>query len=392
MLGEETLSDNIKNLLKYNDFIRYFPREKIYVMHSILQNYLRNHFYQYQPESFKTRVLRTAGQCCIAESDYFTAAKFFFEVKDFDSIFSIPFNGIYLTNKRENNMIGFLKKIINGCPEEIMCKYPFVLIMFSYLFRMDGENEYYHKLYRLVELVIKTNPTGLSSDELRLLKGEFLLLTSLTKYNDIKKVHEGQKAAYELLGGPSKYKLNKLPITLGGTSVLSMFWHESGCLDETLADMKKNLPYHMKLTRGQGIGADSVLHAEIMLMRGDDVQAEILCHKALYQARSKKEICICLCAEQVLARIAILPGDEDGFFTAIDNIKNYAKESPNLYILRMVDICLSVISVALDTTDLIAKWFWDTEIINKKVYTRAVPYVNILHSHLLVKTSVMPSC
>ncbi len=385
MLGEEILPDHIKDLLKYNDFIRYFPKEKIYVIHSILQNYLRNQFYQYQPEAFQKRVLRTAGQCCIAESEFYTAARFFFEVRDFDAILSTPFTGIYLANKRESNIIEFLIEVINECPEETMCKYPFVLLMFSYLLRMDGEYESYHKLCRLIGLVLISNPAGLSTDELGLLKGEFLLLTSFTTYNDIKKVNEGQKAAYELLGGASRFKLNEIPITLGGTSVLSMFWRETGRLDETLADMQRNLPYHIKLTNGQGVGADSALHAEMMLMRGDDIQAEILCHKALYQARSKRETCICLCVEQVLAQVAILRGDVDGFFTALENIKSYAKESSNLYMLRMVDICLSVISVALDTTDMVAKWFCDIQSIRKKVYARAVPYVNILYSHLLVR-------
>lgn len=34
---------------------------------------------------------------------------------------------------------------------------------------------------------------------------------------------------------------------------------------------------------------------------------------------------------------------------------------------------------------MVAKWFCDTESISKKVYARAVPYVNILYSHLLVR-------
>ncbi len=385
MLGEETLPDPIMDLLKYNDFIRFFPKEKIFVMHSILQNYLRNQFYQYRTEAFKKRILQTAGQCCVAESDFYTAAQFFFKVRDFGAILSIPFSSTYLINKKECNMIKFLVEVINECPEETMSKYPFVLLLFSYLFWMDGIYEPYHKLYRQVDLVINSNPAGLSKDELRLLKGEFLLLTSFTIYNDIKKVKELQKSAYELLGGSSRFRLNEIPITLGATSVLSMVWRESGGLDEALVDIQSNLPYHFKLTQGQGFGADSVLHAEMMFMRGDDIQAEILCHKALYQARSKQETCICLCAEQVLARIAILRGDVEGFFTSLENIRGYAKESSNLYVMRMVDICLSVISVALDTTDMIAKWFWNTESICKKVYARAVPYVNILYSHLLVR-------
>jgi len=384
MHGEEVLPEHIRDLLKHNDFIRYFPREKIFVMHSILQKYLRNQFYQYQPESFQKRVLRTAGKCCIAESDYYSAAQFFLKVRDFDSIFSIPFTGIYLANKRENNMIEFLLEIISESPEETMCRYPFVLIMYSYLLRMDGEYECYHKLCRLIESAIESNRAGLSEDELRQLKGEYLLLTSFTPYNDIKKVNEEQKAALELLGGASRFGLKDIPITLGATSVLSMFWREPGKLDEALDDLKKSLPYHLKLTRAQGTGADSALHAEIMLLRGDDVQAEILCHRALYQARSRKEISICLCAEQILARIAIMRGDAESFFTALENIKGYADVSSNLYVLRMIDICLSAIGIALGTTDMVASWLYDIESINKKVYARAVPYVNILYSHLLV--------
>jgi len=82
-----------------------FPLSKPYVIHSILQNYLRNQFYQYQPEAFQKRVLRTAGQCCIAESDFYTAAQFFFKIRDFDAILSTPLNGAYLMNKRESYII-----------------------------------------------------------------------------------------------------------------------------------------------------------------------------------------------------------------------------------------------------------------------------------------------
>jgi len=385
MLEEEMLPDQIREMLKTNDFIRYYPREKIYVIHSILQNYLRNQFYQYQSETFQKNVLHKAGKCCVAEADFGNAIKFFYEVGDFDSILSVPFNGIYLTNRRENNIMELIIKVISDCPDDILCKYPFVLLMLSYLLLFEGQLPEYNKLCRLISFILEQNPSGISKEQIQQIKGEYYLLKSFAIYNDIKRAHEEQKAAFKLLGAGSRYRLNEIPFTMGGTSVLNMFWREPGRLDETLADMKEYLPLHIRLTNGQGVGADSVLHAEMMLMRGDDSHAEILCHRALYQARSKQEICICLCAEQILARIAILRGDVEGFITAIENIKSYAKESSNLYILRMVDICLSVISVSLDTTDMVAKWFCDMESIKKKVYARAVPYVSILYSHLLVR-------
>jgi LuxR family maltose regulon positive regulatory protein len=173
-------SDDYQGLTEYNDLvIRYFPREKFYVIHSILQNYLRNHFYQYQTEEFQNRVLRAAGQCCIAESDFYNAARFFSQVRDFDAIFSTPFDGVYLINKRESNIMEFLVQVISECPEEIMCKYPFVLIRFSYLLRMDGEYDAYEKLCRAIDLVLTSNPEGLSDDELRMLKGNSCSLRHL---------------------------------------------------------------------------------------------------------------------------------------------------------------------------------------------------------------------
>jgi len=167
MLGEETLPENIRDMLKNNDFIRYYPREKIYVMHGILQNYLRNQFYQYQPESFQKSVLYKAGKCCVAESDYSTAVRFFFEVKDFDAILSIPFNGIYLMNRRESNIMELLIKVINECPDDILCKYPFVLIMFCYLLQFEGLNEVYCRLSRLIDFILENNHAGLSQDMLK---------------------------------------------------------------------------------------------------------------------------------------------------------------------------------------------------------------------------------
>lgn len=385
LLGEETLPDHIKDFLKYNDFIRYYPRERIYVMHNILQNFSRNQFYQYQPEAFQKRVLRAAGQCCIAEGDFYSAMRFFFKLRDFDALLSTPFDVIYILNRRENNIIEFLKEVINECPDEILCKYPFVMLMLSYVFQIDGEYESYQKLCHLLDFVLNSNPAGLCKDELQQLMGEFLLLKSFTIYNDLKKVNEMQKAALKLLGESSRFSLNEVPITLGAKSVLGMFWREPGKLDETLADMQRYLPYHSKLTCGQGTGADCALQAEMMLMRGDYISAETLCYKALYQARSKNEICICLCVELILAQISIMRGDVDGFFTIIKNIKDYARENSKLYILRMIDICLSVISVVLGTTDMVAKWLFDAESIRKNVYYRAVPYVNTIYLYLLIR-------
>lgn len=383
MMNQEVLPENIEELLKYNDFIRYFPDKNVYTMHSILQDYLRNRFYHHQSEDFQKRILHLAGQSLTAVSQYYTAAHFFFRVGDFDALLSLPFNGEYLGNQKEKNLLEFVALVTNACPEETLRKYPFIMLVLAYPMLFSGQFETYQKLYRLIGSVIEKN-TGFSQDELRRIKGEFELLSSFMAYNDIKKMSAGNKAAWEILGEPSNIIMSDTPWTFGSVSVLDMFWRESGELDNELWDLDECLPCYHELTRGHGAGAGSVMRAEAMLVRGEDNEAEILCYKALYDARSYQQTSICLCVELVLARIAILRGDAEGYFTSLRNIQSYAKENPNLYVLRMADFCMSLISLVLGITDNVAKWFCDMESIKKILYTPAVPFAQTLYSKLLL--------
>lgn len=383
MLNREILPENIEELLKSNDFIRYYPDKHLYGMHSIFQDYLRTRFYHHQSEEFQKQMLRLAGQSFAAVSQYYLAAQFFYKVGDFDAILSMPFDGQYLENQREKDLLKFIASLVNECPEETLRKYPFVMLVFAYPMLLGGQLEIYRKLCGLIGSVIE-NAEGLSREELRRLKGEFALLTSFTAYNDIKKMSEGRKTALEILDGPSSIIINDMPWTFGGTSVLSMFWRESGKLEDTLLDMDECLPYYLKLTRGHGAGANSVMRAEAMLMRGEDDKAEILCHKALYDARGCQQTSICLCAELILARIAILRGDVGGYFTAIKNIQGYTKENSNLYVLRMVELCMSVISLVLGVTDNVAEWLYDMDSIRRLLYAPVVPYAQTIHFMLLI--------
>jgi len=385
MLGRETLPGAIEELLSTNDFIRYFPQKGLYTIHGILQDYLRNRFYHHQPEEFQKRVLHLAGRSFAAVSQYYLAGRFFLKVGDFDALLSLPFSVEYLDGQRENGLLEFAAAVAGECPEETLCKYPFAMLIFAYPLWLGGQTELFEKLRRLIASAAGRD-TGFSREELRSVRGELALMTSFTAYNDIKKMHEGRKAALAILGGPSSVLANDtMPWTFGSTSVLFMFWRESGGLENELREMEESLPCYRRLTRGHGTGADSVMRAEAMLMRGEDDAAEMLCHRALYAARSCQQTGICICAELTLARVAILRGDAEGYFTAVNNIKSHAKESPKPCIVRMVELALAAVSVVLGTTDAVAKWLCDAESMKKALYAPAVPYAQIVYAHLLLQ-------
>ena len=163
-------------------------------------------------------------------------------------------------------------------------------------------------------------------------------MTWTEEYNDINKmkiIDKKELCKWNVSDRTTQEVKRVIPFTFGCPSILFLFWRESGQLDTILRDMPEGLSVYSKLTQGHGTGADSVIRAEAMLMRGEDAEAEILCHKALYLAKNcqRQQISICLCAGFVLARIAILRGDVEGYFMAVKSIENYAKEDSSQYVL-----------------------------------------------------------
>ncbi len=383
MMGKETLPENIKSLLKFNDFIRYIPDQRQYSIHSILRDYLLGRFCHDQPADFQNQIFRKAGYACAAIAEYCPAAHFFYKVKDFDAILSLPFTCEYFDNYKDKYEPEFVETMMNECPEATARKYPFALTVLGYQAFGCGQLGVYQKICQLLASIVSAGeefPPG----ELRRIKGEYTLLASMGDFNDIARLKESQRAAWEILGQPSEIIKSSTMWGYATTSVLDILWREPGRLEYAMRQMDEMSAVHRQLTQGQGAGARNVLRAEAMLMRGDDNEAEIMCHKALYDARSFQQTGICLCAELTLARIAILRGDVGGYFTAIKNIQSCAKETPKLYVLRIVEHCMSIISLLLGLKDYVSPWFYDMETIKKALHVPVVPLAQILHLRLLL--------
>lgn len=383
MLDEKTLPDSILNLLESNGFIRYFPEKDLYTIHSIFQDYLRSRFYNHQPDDFQRLMLSRAAHSCAAMKDYYPAAKFYYKISDFDAILVLPFDGVYLNNQKEKQILEFIVDLVNTCPEKTLCRYPLATVGFAFHLYMGGRMEPFHKLCRLIASIIEA-PGGLSRRELNRIKGEFALLTSFNDYNDIRKMSLGHRKALEYLEGPSMFLIPTTPWTFTNVSVLNMYWSKSGELEQELEYMDECMPYYSKIVRGHGTSANTVMQAEAMLMRGVDGEAESLCHKALYLGRNCRQTGLCLCAELVLARIAMLRGDTEGYAMALDSIRQYTISWPDRFILRMAELCQATLSLTLGDAEKAADWLQNLESMNKVLYAPALPYGHMLYGKLLL--------
>lgn len=383
MMDEDVLSENILRLIDENAFIRFLPEKDMYTLHSILLDFLRNRFYNHQPEGFQTLMLRRAGIACTYEGDYYAAARFYYEIQAYEAILSLPFDGTYLNNQKEKNVLDFITDLVYNCPEELFRKYPLTSVGFAFHLYMGGQRDPYIKLCNLITDMIH-NSDGMSETEFKRIKGEFALLTSFDDYNDIKKMSEGHRTALEYLDGPSLFLIPDTPWTFGNISVLNMFWRKTGELERELDDMDKCMPIYSKIVQGHGVSANIVMRAEALLLQGADEAAEALCHKALYLARSKKQIVLALCSELLLARIAILRGDVDAYQVALDSLNGYTSSPVDRFVLRAVELCIMSLKLTLGETKGLADWIYDLESMKKVLYIHAIPYGHLLYSKILL--------
>jgi LuxR family maltose regulon positive regulatory protein len=380
--GKNMLPENIERLLKFNEFIRYNPNKRLYTLHSILREYLLNRFYYYKSLDFQRGILRLVGQCYAAVSQFHTAAQFLYKAGDYDAIFSLPVHDAYIGNRKEDDILDFIKELIDHCPEQTLLKYPSVLVKLSSYLYAGGYFETYQKLRRLIELSVEK--ANLDDNKLCRLRSEYFVMTLMEEYAE--RGCQREKPP-NFVGITQKIKRD-IPFTFGCPSVLFLFWREAGQLENEMHNFAENLPAYCEITQGHGLGADSLMRAEAMLMRGEDLEAETLCHMALYQAKNceNQQVCICLGAEFVLARIAILRGDVEAYFSAINNLQSYTDVKSDLYVRRMVELCLAGLNYIIGDTRPAASWINDLESIRRILYYPVIPYALIFYSDILLNS------
>ncbi|MEM1485961.1 LuxR C-terminal-related transcriptional regulator [Oscillospiraceae bacterium PP1C4] len=386
MLNAGELPEYANDLLAQNDFIRYDDNSHSYFFHSLLHDYLKKHMEQKKTTEYGRLIYLKAGTAYAAVSQNYKAAQCYYEINDFELLLSLPFKCSDL-----DEWVGFgsdllVSNIIKKCPREVLLNHPKNLIVFAFEMFLLGQYELFSELCCIITQTLTKGNQNLRAGEFEWLSGEFALMTSLTKFNNIKLMSEEQRKAYYLLGGASKLLTFSDGWTMDAPSVLYLFWRESGALQQELQNMDECMPYYYKVTNYHGTGGEIVMRAEALLLSGDDVGAEILCHKALYAADMKAQSSICFCAEMCLLRISILRGDSALFKSIIENMEKRTLtrcEARPRYIQALIK---GFIFVQLDNTDAIESWLLEPLEFKRLLYVAAVPFGQIVYAGYLISS------
>ena len=370
----------LSEIIGKNALIRYDEKTKIYHIHSLFIKLLREKF-QFLGETEKKNIYQNMALWYRSKGDYFSALKYFYKIKDFDMLMEVleSDRGDYVFQNGKDLFIKFFEE----CPFEIREKHPVALLIYVINLFMINEFERFEKACIELAMVIE-HSKSLDASNRKLLMGEFQVLLSIAKFNNVPQMLEHMEIANKLLEQPIRFFDTKFGWTFGSPSVLYMFYRKAGRLERELGDVKQVLPLYCKITSGHGSGGASVMEGEWYFNQGDFVNAEILAHKGYYEAVEYEQYDIMLSTLFLRMRIALLKGDTLFVYDTVDKMYEEMKQERQYDHIHTIDLCKGFLLAIMEKKPQIASWIENGDFESSKLYYPSKAFLNIVYGRVLL--------
>lgn len=382
MWGNENAEKLIAEVISKNAFVSYDVRTTTYQMHNILTGFLKDVL---ETKDMKMNLYRRAAHWYLKAGDYKLAMHYFYLCGDFDTL-------LLAMEEEKGKSINveyskeLLVKYFTECPDEVKARHHFALLIFAI------------RLFSLNETVLFGQACGefirnlqmdesLNRDIRRRLSGEFELLMSFTKYNDIAKMSQHHRKAWDLLSEPSSLFYSNGIWTFGSPSVLYMFYRETGKLEEHVNSIREDLPRYQYLTNGNAIGGECIMEAEWYFNMGDFENAEIMVHKALYKAQAKTQIASIICAMFLKIRIAFIKGDFPCALELLCGMREEIAGDGEYLLIHTIDMCEGYTYALLEQSNKIPEWIALGNFRSSRLLFPVHAMLNIVYGRVLLSNN-----
>lgn len=381
MWGDERAAEFLDELTGSNSFVHYDSRLKTYQIHSIFLGYLKE-VLEGKEICYKNTLYQKAAQWFMANGDCFNARRYYYECGDFEGILTA------LEQDRSNDFTvlnkELLKQYMTQCPEDIKSRHHYALLIYAMHLFVHKELDLFNNVSKEVSNNVNADK-GLAPDLRNRYLGELELLLSFAEFNDLKKMSARHKKAWELLNQPTSIYDTGTNWTFGSPSVLSLYYRESGMLEEHIQDIKEGLPYYYRLTNGHGSGAEYAMEAESLFNQGDFENAEISVQKAMLKAKSGQDENIIFSALYLKILIAFMKGDLSGVMKLITEMHEDMTKKNEYNFIHMVEICEGCIYAYLDQTDKIPERLLEVDLSNShRLRFPAFSFFTVMYGRVLL--------
>lgn len=380
MRGKKDTGRLLEEITQKSAFIKYDPQTKVYQLHGIFSNFLKDIQGRKEPR-FQREIYRKAAEWCLGTGDFFNAMHYFYLYGEFGALLATfeRSRSKSINSEHKEALIRYLEE----CPAEIRAQHHLALLIYAIRLYTFNERELFQKTMAEVLRNIQADP-GLEAEAQNQLLGEYELILSFTKYNDIRAMSAAHLKAGRLMSRPTGVIDENGVWTFGSPSVLYLFYRESGRLEQHVADMIEAMPHYYRLTNGHGAGAEQVMRAEYYFYRGDFVNAEIEAHQALFAVQAKRQTAIAVCAVFLQSRLALLKGDLGMALGLLDELRADVLRHREYIFLHTLDLCETYLYLAVRQPEQAAGWIARGEFGSSRLFFPAAAMNNIIYGKLLL--------
>lgn len=333
-----------------NCFLRYDDKNKVYTIHAILKAMLNELFAISDLDKYS--LLARCGDYCVRMDKCIEAIDFYRQAACFERILDIferP-GSTEIFDRAPQIVI----RAFSDMDKALKLSRPlaYLTYIYSYLGVIDPE-EGARMLYE-AKAVYEAEQNLVDKEQIL---GEIALAESILQFNDATRMLEYQKKAYHMFSGTSSRISNATEnFTFGSPHTLYLYHREGGTLLSLVETIEENINYYTHVANGCGTGFEHAARAEYCLETGDLVQAELAAYKTILKAKTKKQLCLVICGNLCLARLAILRNRPQEALSGLSALKPEIEDDGNPFLLNCLDIATGYIASLLGNLGQIPRW------------------------------------
>lgn len=361
-------NDVIKELLSNNCFIKYDRKSKTYALHAILRSAVEEEIALLNVDLNK--INNTCGDWYSKKLKDIEAMEYYYRARNYERILDL------IERNDTIDLTKIWKRIIKPVFDELSIdqkvKRPIAYLTYIFFYIIYVDPIAAKDLLYEIWVIYEVNEEAKDRNQVL---GEISFLESLLMFDDVKKMTEHQKKAYELFdGGTSKIANNKMPITFGSPHFLCLYHRKKGELKDLVECFKREIIYFNHISNEGAAGANYLMNAEYFYETGDVYNGELFAYKALHKAKAKNQISIIICSLFLLLRISVNKNDD---YNVRNKFNDLLKEYKNLEIPRFLngtEIALGYIDGITGNLENIHIWIRDKESPNMQIFS---PYMSM---------------
>lgn len=345
--GIESISDIIDNLCRENAFIQLDLKSRVYTIHNVFRSFLKN-------ESAKKgldikNICRRAGHWYLKQNDIDQAFYYLFLGEDYITMLKeLEKPSLYIKANDRPMMFYYFDSI----PQSHKDNHPIACLKFILMFIISGGRK--RGIDLLAQFENEMNFKEYKGQEKIEIEAAIHLIKVFLSFNNLELMIQHTEAVLDLLkGNASVISSHQGPFSFGSPHLTYIYYKEVGTFKK-ISEMP--LEKYARASGGAGLGSEALCSAEYALETGNFNSVEVNALKSIYQAMSKNQTSMIVCASFTLARLYLYQNKYSEAIKLLNDLNDEISSNIESILLNTYDLCLGYLYACTGEYDKIPNW------------------------------------